>query len=229
MPSLDHVAIHVADRDAFADQLVTQLDVRVIERTDRFTLVGADPDFGKLTLLDPVDDRSPSPNRIVSIVLAEVGDRGTPAPLVLEGGLVLTFASLDDLGPAWDGTPRHAVVGIVLRVSDPPLAAALIDSAHPLQITQVAADHAILEVGDGPGAGRITLTREGWDDTVRPSMIDHVGFRITDAHGWRRMFEECDVDVDRWVEAAHSRAVFVEGPEGLLLEYVELTAPLAGA
>ena len=48
--SLDHVALWVADRDTFASFACDHLGMHVIERTDKFTLVGSDAGRGKLTL-----------------------------------------------------------------------------------------------------------------------------------------------------------------------------------
>ncbi len=48
--TLDHVALWVADRDAITDFLTERLSMHVIERTERFTLVGTDARRGKLTL-----------------------------------------------------------------------------------------------------------------------------------------------------------------------------------
>ena len=48
--TLDHVAYWLADRDAVADFVVGHLGMHVIDRTDAFTLVGADARHGKLTL-----------------------------------------------------------------------------------------------------------------------------------------------------------------------------------
>jgi catechol 2,3-dioxygenase-like lactoylglutathione lyase family enzyme len=50
--TLDHVAYWVEDRDRIVDFLTDRLPVHVIERTDRFTLVGADARKGKLTLFE---------------------------------------------------------------------------------------------------------------------------------------------------------------------------------
>lgn len=224
-PRLDHVAIHVADRAAFVGALVDQLDVRVLEQTDRFTLVGAHAEHGKLTLLDAADDRPPTPSRIVSIMLAESAGTAAAPPVTLDGGLVLTFASVADLGPDWAGTPRHAVVGVTLRAQDPPLAGARLEAEHHMRLGMVGPDHAVLDVGERPSFGRITLSRESWS-ADEPSMLDHVGIRVEDAEAWRAAAESSGLDVTRWVEAAHSRAVFVSGPEQLLLEFVELTAPI---
>lgn len=228
LPRLDHVAIHVADRDGFAQEVIDRFDMHVIERTDRFTLIGANAEHGKLTLLDKVDDTSPdpAPNRIVSLVLAEsAGTSGKP-PVTLSGGLVVTFAPLDDLGPEWIDTPRHALVGLMLRTIDPPLAAATLETQHDMHVGAVSPDHAVLDVGEASPEGRITLSRERWNDEQAPSMLDHIGIRVPDAATWRERAQERELEVVKWVDAPHSRAVFVSGPDHLLIEYVELTAPL---
>lgn len=228
LPRLDHVAIHVADREGFAQELVDRFDMHVIERTDRFTLVGADASHGKVTLLDKVDDDGPDPvpNRIVSLVLAEAAGATGQPPTTLPGGLVVTFAPLDDLGPEWTDTPRHALVGLMLRTVDPPLAAAVLETQHDMHVGAVGPDHAVLDVGAASPEGRITLSRERWNDEEAPSMLDHVGIRVPDAVAWRELAEARELEVVKWVEAPHSRAVFVGGPDHLLIEYVELTAPL---
>jgi len=48
--TLDHVAYWLANRDAVADFVVAHLGMHIIDRTDAFTLVGADARRGKLTL-----------------------------------------------------------------------------------------------------------------------------------------------------------------------------------
>src|SRR6266513_1257592 len=48
--TLDHVAFWVADRDPIADFVTAHVGMHVIDRTDAFTLVGADARRGKLTL-----------------------------------------------------------------------------------------------------------------------------------------------------------------------------------
>jgi catechol 2,3-dioxygenase-like lactoylglutathione lyase family enzyme len=48
--TLDHVALWLADRDPVAEFVTSHLGMHVIERTDKFTLVGSDARRGKLTL-----------------------------------------------------------------------------------------------------------------------------------------------------------------------------------
>ncbi len=50
--TLDHVAYWTDDRDRIADFVTSHLGMHVIERTDKFTLVGSDARKGKLTLFD---------------------------------------------------------------------------------------------------------------------------------------------------------------------------------
>lgn len=224
--TLDHVALRVADRSATTLELLERLDVHVIEHTDRFTLIGADADHGKLTLLDAIAGEHPVPGRLGSLVLAETRGVAPPPPLVLGCGLVITFAALDELGAEWIDTPRHALVGLTLCVVDPPIAAAHLEFDHQMHVCAVTPEHAVVDVGDGVAAGRITLMREAWGDRGAAEMLDHVGIRVPDVRHRRAQIEAAGLDVERWVEAPHSLAAFVAGPEQLLLEFVELTAPL---
>jgi len=222
--TLDHVALRVTDRDVAAAELLDRFDMHVIERTERFTLVGAHEGHGKLTLLDAEGDDPPQADRIVSLVLAETPGTVT-SPATLASGLVLTFAGTDQLGGARVQTPRHALVGVSLRAADPPIAAAELEACHGMHVHAVTRDHAVLDVGSSPGDGRITLSRERWDAGPGPSMLDHIGIRVADAGQWRADAELAEAGIVRWVEAPHSKAVFVSGPDDLLIEFVEQTAP----
>ena len=48
--TLDHIALWVEDRDRIADFATRHLGMHVIDRTDKFTLIGSDARRGKLTL-----------------------------------------------------------------------------------------------------------------------------------------------------------------------------------
>ena len=65
--ALDHVALWVADRDRLADFAYEHLGMHEIERTDDFTLVGADARRGKLTLFAAEGPRDPG--ALVRVVL----------------------------------------------------------------------------------------------------------------------------------------------------------------
>ena len=68
--SLDHVALWVADRDAIADLACEHLGMHVIERTEKFTLVGAEARRFKLTLFaaaGPREPGAPPPSSVIQL------------------------------------------------------------------------------------------------------------------------------------------------------------------
>ena len=69
--ALDHVALWVAEREPLAGFLVEHLGMHEIERTDRFTLLGADARRGKLTLFDAEGPREPG---VLERVVLRVSD-----------------------------------------------------------------------------------------------------------------------------------------------------------
>ncbi|MBC7460601.1 MAG: hypothetical protein H7287_04500 [Thermoleophilia bacterium] len=223
--ALDHVAIRVADRDAFSDQLLELFDVRVIDRTERFTLIGPDFEHGKITLLDAEPGTTPVAGQLVSLVLVETTGRAVQPPIRLDNELVVTFTSADTLGPEAARLPRHALVGIALRSDDPAGAAAGFADAHGMHIVAQGPGASAVEVGNGPVDGTITLLREEVP-VGAARLLDHVGVLVEDAAAWRDAFEHDGDPIDRWVEAPHSRAVFVPGPDDVLVEFVEQLVPM---
>src|SRR5436190_10495482 len=99
--SLDHVALWVAERDELASFLCEHLGMHVIERTDDFTLVGADARLGKLTLFAADGPREPG---VLERVVLSVSDldaavAALPADLPRERrDGVVTFEGPEGLG-----------------------------------------------------------------------------------------------------------------------------------
>src|SRR5215211_448460 len=89
--TLDHVALWVADRERMAATAVERLGVRVIERTDRFTLLGADARRGKLTLFDAEGPREPGPLARIGLRVASLPD----GPSEFEAGEGLRIALVE--------------------------------------------------------------------------------------------------------------------------------------
>src|SRR5438105_13043369 len=83
--SLDHVALWVADRDRIAAFATAYLGMHEIERTDDFTLLGADARRGKLTLFAAEGSREPGPLQHVALRVSEL----TTAEAALPGELQL--------------------------------------------------------------------------------------------------------------------------------------------
>ncbi len=189
--SLDHVALWVTERDVIADFVVQQLGMHVIERTDKFTLVGWDARRGKLTLFEAEGPRERG--GLEHIGLRVPGGRDS---VELPDGLTLTFVD-------GDGDLDH----VALRSPDPERAARewLRHGFAPAGPRRVEVGGAFLELIDG------TV-----DGTERP-LLNHLSVLVEKAAPAQELgFEVADV-----VDAPNTFAVFVWGPDRVKLEYVE--------
>src|SRR5204862_5227159 len=70
--TFDHVALWVADRDRIADFVTAHVGMHVIERTDKFTLVGSDARRGKLTLFAAEGPRAQGALRHVALRVSDL-------------------------------------------------------------------------------------------------------------------------------------------------------------
>jgi catechol 2,3-dioxygenase-like lactoylglutathione lyase family enzyme len=214
--SLDHVALWVADRDTLAGFLTSYLGMHVIERTGAFTLVGSDARRGKLTLFAAEGPREPG---VLGRVVLRVGDLDRavgrlPEGLELErnGDGLVTFAAPEGLGLGLveaEGVD-YDLDHVVLRVPDPERAGAKLAelgfSARDggLWVTDA---HLELERGD-PGP----------DD--RP-LLNHLALLVDSAQEHIDEARVRGLDIQDIKDAENTYAVFVRGPAGIVLEYVE--------
>lgn len=205
--TLDHIAIWSNDRDALTDHLVAALDWRIVDRTNRYTLLGPSATAGKLTVFHRPDDQPVAPGRLVSILLA-VGPGGQREPLEAPGGLTFTFAE--------HSAPRHAVVGLTLRATDPTACAARFVSDFGFESGAAHPGVASVAVGDG----LITLVRESIEPSEHPTLF-HLGLLVDSARDHIAEAEAGGIEVIDVVDAPNTLAVFVDGPGGICIEYVE--------
>src|ERR1700730_11062721 len=70
--TLDHVAYWLADRDTVAGFAERHLGMHVIDRTDRFTLIGSNARHGKLTLFDAEGPRERGPLQHVALRVSDL-------------------------------------------------------------------------------------------------------------------------------------------------------------
>ena len=200
--TLDHVALWVAGRDRIAQFATEQLGMHVIERTERFTLIGADARRGKLTLFDA---EGPRERGVLGRIGLRVSSLGGREPLVdLGEGLevVLVEAETDvefDLD--------H--VGLVS--ADPVRAAAAWEEFgfERVSETKVEVGGAFLELLAGEPKA-----------TQRP-LLNHVGVLVDSVEEHVAGAEERGIEIDDVVDAPNTLAVFVWGPDRVKLEYVE--------
>jgi catechol 2,3-dioxygenase-like lactoylglutathione lyase family enzyme len=190
--SLDHVALWVTERDAIADFATARLGMHVIERTDRFTLVGADARRGKLTLFEAEGPRERG-------ALERIGLRvsgATPETHELPDGLVLMVVDGD-----------NDLDHVVLRSPDPEAAA-----REWLRYGFRPAGERRVEVG----GVYLELIEADVAETERP-LLNHLGVLVVEA----APAQDLGVEVADVVDAPNTFAVFVWGPDGVKLEYVE--------
>src|SRR3954449_6829708 len=90
---LDHVALWTDERHALADFLCERAGMHVIDKTDTFTLVGADAKKGKITLFDADGPREPGALGRVGL---NVHDESLAGVLSAPGGLELELVDHRD-------------------------------------------------------------------------------------------------------------------------------------
>ena len=220
--SLDHVALWVADRDAIAEFAVVHLGMHVIDRTERFTLVGADARRGKLTLFDAPGPRERGALEHVALRVSDLRQAlgELPSGLELEreaGACYFDVAEGLRLGLVEaPGAVDYDLDHVALRSRDPGATAEAwvplgLEGAEagPSGAARVAVGGAYLEFRDGdPG------------EPERP-LLNHLGVLVDSADEWKAQAEDLGIEVADVVDAANTYAVFVVGPDGVKLEYVE--------
>jgi catechol 2,3-dioxygenase-like lactoylglutathione lyase family enzyme len=214
--SFDHVALWVDERQSIAAFLCDHLGMHVIEETDAFTLVGVDAKLGKLTLFDAEGPR----------------ERGSIAHIALRvGDLQAAVARLPQ-----EASPRPGGDGIV-RLDAP--------GGLPLALTERGGvefdlDHVLLRLPDpeaamdalaGMGferrngalavADREVRVVEGEGDAGERPLLNHLALLVDSADEVQRDAEERGVEIDDIKDAPNTLAVFLRGPAGVRIEYVE--------
>ncbi len=212
LKALDHVALWVADRDAIADVLVERLGMHVIDRTDAFTLVGADARRGKLTLFAAEGPREVGALAHVALRVSDV-ERFEPelreAPFDVGEGLRVelveapTESELDldhvALYSADAAGTAEAYLTFGFEAAEP----------GPSDVPRVDVGGAYVEFHAGePG------------DPERP-LLNHLAVLVDSAEEHLAEAEELGLEVADFVDAANTRAVFIWGPERVKIELVE--------
>jgi catechol 2,3-dioxygenase-like lactoylglutathione lyase family enzyme len=200
--SLDHVALWVAGRDQIVAAAEASLGLRVIERTDRFTLLGDDPRRGKLTLFDAEGPRERG-------ALARIGLRvssleGRPVAFELGEGIEVVLVERPE-GPELD------LDHVALLSADP---AAAVRGWERLGFTRTGNSN--VEVA----GARIELLPGRPDQSERP-LLNHIGVLVDSVEEHRAEAEALGVEIDELVDAPNTLALFVWGPDRVKLEYIE--------
>jgi catechol 2,3-dioxygenase-like lactoylglutathione lyase family enzyme len=213
--SLDHVALWVEDRDPLADFVCSYLGMHVIERTDDFTLVGADALLGKLTLFaaDGPRDAGALERVVLRVRNLEKAVEALPVDVVVEEDSVARFDAPGGLRLGLVGredTTDYDLDHVVLRVRDPDQAAgelADLGFARWNGALAVADRHVRLEAGAAAGEEK--------------PLLNHVALLVDSAGKVKEEAERRGLEITKVKDAANTIAVFVRGPDAIELEYVE--------
>ena len=217
--TLDHVALWTSERDSIAELCCEHLGMHVIDRTDAFTLVGADARLGKLTLFEAEGPRDPG---LLARVVLAVSDLDAALAQLPDGldvqrpepGLAL-FGGPEGLGLGLRQVDapqvEYDLESVVLRVADPERT---YDELAPLGF----------ERGEDGGlvlAGKRLLLERGDPGASERPLLNHIALLVDSAEATRDEAERRGVEVADFVDAPNTWAVFLWGPERIKLEYVE--------
>ncbi len=208
--TLDHVAFWVSDRDPIASFCERHLGMHVIDRQDRFTLLGSHARHGKLTLFDAEGPRDPGAFAHVALRVSNL----EAARAVLPAGTEEIF----DIGEGVRVTLVEAETEveydldhIALYSADPEATA--VDyrrygfaPAGPARV-EVGGAHIQFVPGE-PGA------------PDRP-LLNHVAVLVDSADEVIADAGDLGIEVESVVDAANTFAAFLWGPQRVRLEYVE--------
>jgi catechol 2,3-dioxygenase-like lactoylglutathione lyase family enzyme len=203
---LDHVAFWLADREPIADFVTSKLGLRVIDRQDNFTLVGADARRGKLTLFDAEGPRQQGAFKHVALRVSSLDGQESEFDMGQDVKLILVETPTDS---------EYDLDHVALYSVDPAQTAEQyerygFDSAEPS-----ADGHPRVEVG-----GAYIEFHPGSPGDPEKPLLNHLAVLVDSVDEHIAEAEEMGV-VDNVVDAANTRAVFVWGPERVRIEYVE--------
>ena len=201
--TLDHVALWVEDRDAIADVATSRLGMHVIERTDNFTLIGADARRFKLTLFAA---EGPRERGALEYVALRVSDLPADGLRELDLGEGLTVR-LVEAPTEVDYDLDH----VALLSSDPDRTA-----REYLRLGFGEAGPARVEV-----AGAFVEFHSGNPGNPERPLLNHLAVLVDSAEDHRAEAEDLGIEVADFVDAPNTLAVFVWGPERVKIEYVE--------
>jgi catechol 2,3-dioxygenase-like lactoylglutathione lyase family enzyme len=221
---LDHVAFWVADRDTIADFVTGHLGMHVIDRTEKFTLVGSDARRGKLTLFTAEGPREQGALKHVALRVSSL-DAALEA---LPPGLAVERPRPGEA--YFDAGSEGIRLGLV--EADTPVE---YDLDHVALLSSSAAETAgaygslgFEPASPGPsGAPRVEVGgafvefHPGEPTVPEKPLLNHLAVLVDSADEHIAAANDLGVEIDDVVDAPNTYAVFVWGPESVRVEYVE--------
>jgi len=208
--TLDHVAFWVADRDLLVDFVTSYLGMHVIDRTDRFTLVGSDARRGKLTFFDAEGPRERGALKHVALRVKDLAEALEQVP---------------GNGDAYFDVAEGVRIGLVEATTDVDydLDHVALFSSEPEQTAEDYLRYGFEPAGDGRvevGGAYVELHPGDPGDPERP-LLNHIAVLVDSADEHLAEAQDAGVEVDDVVDAPNTYAVFLRGPDRVRIEYVE--------
>jgi catechol 2,3-dioxygenase-like lactoylglutathione lyase family enzyme len=219
--TLDHVALWVADRDRISDFGTRYLGMHVIEHTDRFTLIGADARRGKLTLFAEEGPRDRGALKHVALRVSSL-DSSVPEELAEKteecpDGLYVDVAEGLRIGIVEADTDLDFDLDhVALYSASPDETAVAYEQLGFQPVSPGASEAPRVEVG----GAYIEFHRGEPDETERP-LLNHLAVLVDSAEEHLAAANELGIEVADVVDAPNTYAVFLRGPDGVRIEYVE--------
>lgn len=221
--TLDHVAYWLADRDPVAGFVTAYLGMHVIERTERFTLVGSDARHGKLTLFAAEGPRERGALLHVALRVSNLEAALThlPAGVALDrpraGEAYVDLQEGVRLGLVEAETAvEYDLDHVALLSADP---AATAEEYGALGFAAAApgpSGRARVEVG-----GAFVEFQQGDPGSPDRPLLNHIAVLVDSAEEHIEEADELGIGIDDVVDAPNTYAVFLRGPEQVRIEYVE--------
>jgi hypothetical protein len=205
--TLDHIALWLAGRDAVAEALLRAFDVHVIERTDRFTLLGHDARRGKLTLFDAEGPRERGALKYVALRVSDLPDDAQPVDAGEGLQVRLVQAETDS---------EYDLDHVALFSHDPGSTAREYERYGFRPAGRSPDGHPRVEVG-----GAYVEFHPGDPGEPERPLLNHLAVLVDSADDHKAEAEGAGIEVADYVDAANTLAVFVWLPEHVKLEYVE--------
>ena len=212
--TLDHVAFWVSEREPIVELATRHLGMHVIDEQENFTLVGSDARRGKLTLFVADGPRERGALKYVALRVSDLEEARSELSAGADGEL--------DLGE-----------GIRVRLVEAPtdvdydLDHVALYTADPRQTaddyTRLGFEPADPSTDGNPRVevgGAYVEFHEGEPGRPEKPLLNHLAVLVDSADEHTAEAEDMGI-VESVVDAANTRAVFVNGPDGVRIEYVE--------
>jgi catechol 2,3-dioxygenase-like lactoylglutathione lyase family enzyme len=221
--TLDHVAYWLSDRDAVAGFVTAHLGMHVIERTERFTLVGSDARHGKLTLFAAEGPRERGALVHVALRVTDLETALAQLPPDVELDRPRTGEAYVDLAEGVrlglveaETAVEYDLDHVALLSTDP--------AATAEEYTSLGFSHAAPGPSGRPrvevGGAYVEFEQGDAGSPERP-LLNHIAVLVDSAEEHIEEADELGIEIDDVVDAPNTYAVFLRGPEAVRIEYVE--------